>query len=165
MTGLLAASCATQEAPDWETLKAEIRAEYPEVAQLSTQALADWLADPEKKPPLLLDIREGEEYEVSHLQNAVLAGTEEAAAEILAGWDKTQPVVVYCSVGYRSSKMAEKLKKRGFEHVFNLEGSIFQWANEGRPVYSQDRRTDRVHPYDLKWGRLLNRDLWSASIQ
>jgi len=122
------------ETQDWETLKAKIQAEFPEVAQMSTQELADRLADPEKEEPLLLDTREREEYDVSHFLNAILADSEKEAAEILKGSDKDRPIVVYCSVGYRSSRMAEKLKKKGFENVYNLEGSIFQWANEGRPL-------------------------------
>jgi hypothetical protein len=43
--------------------------------------------------------------------------------------------------------------------VQNLEGSIFRWANEGRPVYADGMQVDRVHPFDDSWGKLLKEDL------
>ena len=75
--------------------------------------------------------------------------------------DPGRTVVVYCSVGYRSSRLAEKLRARGIENVFNLEGSLFQWANEGRPLYRGDERVYEAHPYDDEWGQLLDRRLWA----
>ena len=38
-------------------------------------------------------------------------------------------IVVYCSVGYRSEKIAEELDKLGFTNVSNLYGGIFEWIN------------------------------------
>ena len=111
--------------------------------------------------PLLLDVREKEEYEVSHLKDAVLATSDKEALEALEGVPPDRPVVLYCSVGYRSSEMAGFLQKRGYEKVYNLEGSIFAWANEGKPVYRGDERVDRVHPYDRVWGKLLKKALRS----
>jgi 3-mercaptopyruvate sulfurtransferase SseA len=63
--------------------------------------------------------------------------------------------VVYCSVGYRSARVAHWLGGQGYTNVRNLTGSIFQWANEGRPVFRDDRPTNEVHPYDQRWGLLL----------
>jgi 3-mercaptopyruvate sulfurtransferase SseA len=60
--------------------------------------------------------------------------------------------VLYCSVGYRSSMAAEQLAKLGYTDVQNLEGSLFAWANAGHPLEGGDR----VHPYDAKWGELLD---------
>ena len=39
----------------------------------------------------------------------------------------------------------------------NMEGSIFKWANEGRPVYRDGERVEKVHPYNETWGRLLDK--------
>jgi hypothetical protein len=51
--------------------------------------------------------------------------------------------------------MATRLRAAGFNHVQNLEGSIFQWANERRPLVRDGTRVTRVHPYSKFWGRLL----------
>ena len=43
-----------------------------------------------------------------------------------------------------------------YTNVRNLDGSIFQWANEGRPLVRGNQRVQDVHPYDENWGRLLD---------
>jgi rhodanese-related sulfurtransferase len=141
-------------AETFETLKLTIRKKFPSVRQLSTQALALWLADTAKPAPLLIDARSREEFAISHLQGARrLAAVSEVKAAVKTNG---QPIVVYCSVGYRSSALAEKLQKAGLTNVYNLEGSIFGWANEGRPVFRGTNTTAEVHPYDAKWGKLLD---------
>lgn len=160
----LSAVAAQEDTEDntmfWSTTLKMIRAKFPDVAQLSTDSLQTWLDESAKaEPPLLLDVREKEEYEVSHLQDAVPALTEEEALRALEGVAPDRPVVLYCSVGYRSSEMAGYLQKRGFKKVYNLEGSIFAWANEGRPVYRGEERVHKVHPYDRVWGKLLKKAL------
>jgi rhodanese-related sulfurtransferase len=129
------------------------------VPQISTAELADWLADGDRLKPILIDARKPEEFEVSHLAGAKRAGSLQEALGILSGEVKDRPIVVYCSVGYRSSSLAAALIGKGFTRVYNLEGSIFEWANEGRPVYSHGKRVRRVHPYDDEWGRLLDEEL------
>ena len=147
----------------WSTTLKMIRAKFPKVAQLSTDSLQTWLEAapdrPGRESPLLLDVREKEEYEVSHLEGALLATSEKEALQALEDVPPDQPVVLYCSVGYRSSEMAGYLEKKGFRKVFNLEGSIFAWANEGRPVYRGGERVHEVHPYDRVWGKLLKKTL------
>jgi rhodanese-related sulfurtransferase len=143
-----------------ESLKATIRSKFPAVAQLSTEQLARWLEEG-KKPVVLLDARQPEEYAVSHLPGALLAADETSALRALGETPQDATVVVYCSVGYRSSALAEKLQAQGYEHVFNLEGSIFEWANEGHPVLRNGQPVHQVHPYNPLWGRYLRQDLRS----
>jgi rhodanese-related sulfurtransferase len=149
--------------PDWPALKQSVRERHPSVPQLTTGALRAWLADATRAQPLLLDARAPSEYEVSHLKGARLAPDLAAALRAVEGRAKDAPVVVYCSVGVRSSVLAEKLIGEGFRNVQNLEGSIFEWANSGLPVFRGDAPASRVHPYDSDWGRLLERRLWSES--
>lgn len=145
-----------RSAPDWAELKRSIRAEFPGVPQISTGELADWLNDPSRQRPVLLDAREPREFAVSHLRDAQLAPDVETALRLVGAAKPNPPIVVYCSVGYRSSRLAKDLMDRGVLRVANLEGSIFQWANEERPVYRGLLRVERVHPYNSTWGRLLD---------
>ncbi len=69
------------------------------------------------------------------------------ARQHLKNLDKDKPVVVYCSVGYRSEKIAEKLEKEGFTQVYNLYGGIFEWVNQDNPVYNEKGKTNNIHPY------------------
>ena len=70
-------------------------------------------------------------------------------------------VVCYCSVGYRSSLVAQRLYRHYKEQektcppLHNLEGGLFQWANEGRPLAI----SNTVHPYSSAWGKLLDSKL------
>lgn len=139
-----------------------IRFSFPQVKQLSTAQLSAWRADPGRAPPLLLDVREPAEFAVSHLVDArsVPWESESAWQTLLKEVPRTQPIVVYCSIGYRSAILARKLQRAGFIQVANLEGSIFKWASEGRSLIGPDARAATlVHPYDAEWSRLLAPDL------
>ncbi len=156
-------SCFSQEDIDWPTVKREIRKQFPSVVQLSTERLALWLHASDTTKPVLLDSRALNEYKTSHLQDAKFAGSEKEVLKATGDLNRGHPIVVYCSVGYRSSKLAVNLQELGFKNVYNLEGSIFQWANEGRPVYSKGVQVKRVHPFNHKWGKLLKKELWVTS--
>jgi rhodanese-related sulfurtransferase len=139
----------------WTVVKQTIRLRFPAVPQLTTTDLAAWLADSTRTPPLLLDTRSPEEYAVSHLHQAHRAASEQEAHVLLDSLATDQPLVLYCSVGYRSSALVKKLKKRGYTKIYNLEGSLFEWANAGHPMYQGETQVYSVHPYDKKWGQLL----------
>ncbi len=139
----------------WALIDAKIRHDFPQVRRISTAELAGWLKDERRPPPLLLDVRTRAEYEVSHLQNARQIEPDAPAAVL--NTVKDQPIVTYCSVGYRSGAYADRLRAAGFVNVVNLEGSIFRWANEGRPMVRDGRMVTEVHPYNGTWGLLLNK--------
>lgn len=106
---------------------------------------------------LVLDAREPAEYAVSHIEGAVNCGYDRFDKAQLDSLDKTRPVVVYCSIGYRSEKIAQKLKKAGFLKVDNLYGSLFEWVNRGYPVVdASGQATSRIHTYNESWGRWVN---------
>jgi rhodanese-related sulfurtransferase len=140
-------------------IRQTIREDYPSVRQITTQELADWLADTSRLPPLLLDVRTEDEYRVSHLKNAQHMTQQMPISSVTDELAAGQAVVVYCSVGVRSSDLAVQLAQAGLEKVYNLDGSIFQWANESRPLYSGNHTTHLVHPYNRKWGRCLKKEL------
>lgn len=150
---------APQEGPVAEERWAEtlhfVRETFPDVPQLSTERLAELLE--EDTDVVLLDARSQEEFATSHLQGAIRATSVRAARRALVEARGAKPIiVVYCSVGYRSSRLAQRLQARGVENVFNLEGSLFKWANEGRPVYTGSEPVRTVHPFDEDWGELLH---------
>jgi rhodanese-related sulfurtransferase len=103
---------------------------------------------------LVLDARERTEYDVSHLPNAVFIGYNSFEKKTLDTVPKDKPIVVYCSIGYRSEKIGEKLKKMGYTKVYNLYGSIFEWLNQGYPVVDKNEQpTNKVHTYNKAWSR------------
>ena len=136
-------------------LKALVRASFPGVPQMSVEELERRLD--EAPAPLLIDVREPSEYEVSHLRGAIHAQGKDIARAVAAAAGR--PVVLYCSVGYRSSAAVADLIQLNdpeiLDRIWNLEGSIFEWANSGRPVYRGGVEVDHVHPYDRQWSKLL----------
>ncbi len=108
--------------------------------------------------PLLLDTREPEEFAVSHLRGAKLVGYDQFSLAEVQHIPKNAPIVVYCSVGARSEKIGARLEQAGFTNVRNLYGGIFEWVNEGQPVFTAaNQPTDRVHAYSHAWGIWLQR--------
>lgn len=105
---------------------------------------------------VFIDARERKEYEVSHIQNAQWAGYDDFRLNRLADIPKDKKLIVYCSVGYRSEKIAEKLKEAGYTNVYNLYGGIFEWKNQGKAVYNDNGKTEKVHAFDRKWGFWLS---------
>ena len=150
--------------PTWQQANAMIARDFPQVAQIDVYRLAAWLHDPHRKPPMLRDVRSHPEYAVSHLHDARWIDTAAPVSKALAGVSRTEPIVAYCSVGYRSSAYAQRLLKDGFTNVRDLKGSIFQWANDRLPVYRDGRIVHHVHPYNHYWGRLLRRSLWAFHV-
>lgn len=113
-----------------------------------------------KKMPdvVLLDTRARSEYDVSHLPNAQWVGYDDFDLKRVRNIPKQANVVLYCSVGYRSERVGEKLLAAGYTHVHNLYGSLFEWVNEGNPVVDkQGKPTERVHAYSRLWGIWLKR--------
>jgi rhodanese-related sulfurtransferase len=106
---------------------------------------------------ILLDAREQGEYAVSHIEGAIHCGYEHFNLKALDSLDKSRPVVVYCSIGYRSEKIARRLQKAGFTNVANLYGSIFEWVNRGYPVVdARGQTTALIHTYNRAWGRWIS---------
>jgi rhodanese-related sulfurtransferase len=109
---------------------------------------------------IILDAREINEYKVSHIKNSIYAGYDKFNKNCVSGVDKNATIVVYCSVGYRSEKIAEKIKKMGYKEVYNLYGGIFKWINSGFPVVdAHQNETLNIHPYNERWGKWLNKGI------
>ena len=106
---------------------------------------------------VFLDARELEEYQVSHIPGARYVGYNHFSPKYLKGIDYDQNIIIYCSVGYRSEKLGEKLSRMGYKNVNNLYGSIFEWVNCGLPVENgQGVTTDSIHTYNSRWSKWVS---------
>jgi|SRR5690606_18284579 len=111
-----------------------------------------------KQGAVVLDTREEEEFEVSHIRHARHVGYIWFDMREVYDIPKTDTVVVYCTIGNRSERIGEKLQKAGYRHVFNLFGGIYEWVNQRNPVYNADDvQTTEVHIYDKNWAHWLVR--------
>ena len=102
----------------------------------------------------LIDTRSEKEFEVSHIDGAHFLNYANPNFQALSALSKDIPIVVYCSIGYRSEKMAKKLQRMGFTNVKNLFGSIFEWVNAGNPVVDgSSKYVNRIHTYNHRWSK------------
>jgi sulfur-carrier protein adenylyltransferase/sulfurtransferase len=92
----------------------------------------------ESGEPVVVDVREQDEWDEGHIAGAVHVprGHLESRIERLAP-DLARPVVVYCSAGNRSAFAAKTLTELGYEDVVSLAGGFTDWKRNGFPVQLQ----------------------------
>tara|TARA_R110000868_G_scaffold371350_1_gene634865 strand:- start:282 stop:776 length:495 start_codon:yes stop_codon:yes gene_type:complete len=111
---------------------------------------------------IVLDAREEKEFNTSHIKNAIYVGFNKFDKGKLTKKinNKTAPIAVYCSIGVRSEKIAEKLVKMGYTNVYNVYGGIFEYKNSGGKVVNNNNKvTDSVHTYNKRWSEYLKKGI------
>jgi rhodanese-related sulfurtransferase len=107
------------------------------VKNIAPGALSDWIKDPARAKPFLLDVREPWEFQTAHIENALLLPLRELPARF-GELDSNSEVVVICHHGGRSMQAAMFLERQGFASVHNLAGGVDAWARQvdpAMPVY------------------------------
>ena len=90
----------------------------------------------QNKDVQLIDVRTPEEYETGFIDNAQnINYFSPTFVDEIQQLDKQKPVILYCRSGNRSSKSAEKFTKAGFVTIYDLEGGITKWKEEGLEIY------------------------------
>ncbi|MDG2465023.1 MAG: rhodanese-like domain-containing protein [Crocinitomicaceae bacterium] len=126
----------------------------PIISMTEVQALQK-----KKEKIIFLDSRELKEYQVSHIYSAIWVGYDNIDWTKINKQDKKATIVIYCSVGYRSGKLTEQLKKKGYKNVKNLYGGLFNWANNGGGIVNtKGVDTKEIHGYNKTWSKWVNTD-------
>ncbi|MEM9291166.1 MAG: rhodanese-like domain-containing protein [Acidobacteriota bacterium] len=132
-----------------DRLYSEYRESFPDVPSLSPEALTQRL-ESATPPPILVDVRDEREQEISMLPDAL---TTEAFEELR----RQQPqqvaaaeIVTYCTIGYRSGRYAEELREQGL-NAHNLAGSLLAWTHTGRPLEHRDAPVYRLHVWSERY--------------
>lgn len=83
---------------------------------------------------VMIDMRNLKDFQAGHIVNAVhLPEQNDSDIKNLEKFRK-QPLIVYCRSGQRSSGVCGKLRKQGFETVYNLKGGVVAWQNANLPL-------------------------------
>lgn len=126
-----------------------------EIAYIQAEDLAPLIAD---GSVVVMDVREWEEFEVSHLPATDWAGYKEFDLDAVIRHfpDKSTPIVLYCSLGVRSDRIGQQLKEAGFTNIRNLYGGIIEWKNRGFAIQNLSAQsTDSVHTYSKRFSKYL----------
>ena len=116
--------------PGYRDLLAQTKREIEEIDAPGTQGLLE-----SRSPPLMLDVRELDEWQEGHLPGAIHIprGSLESRIESRVP-DHNREIVIYCAVGARSAFAAKTLEELGYEHVRSLAGGYTDWKRNGFPV-------------------------------
>lgn len=98
--------------------------------QITPEELRGKLEDGEEV--VLLDVREPQEWEIGHLEGAVLMPTSQVPYRVNE-LSTADDIVVYCHTGQRSARITNFLKELGFRKVKNLVGGIDAWSTRIDP--------------------------------
>jgi rhodanese-related sulfurtransferase len=85
--------------------------------------------------PLLIDIREDNEWAAGHAAGAIHLGKGIIERDIETKVpDKSAKMVLYCGGGFRSALAADALQQMGYANVISLDGGWKAWQQAGLPV-------------------------------
>lgn len=89
---------------------------------------------------VMLDVREDKEYADGHILDSrhIPLGQLRDKLDELANL-REKSIIVACRSGHRSATACAKLRKEGFEKVFNLKGGVMAWQNAGLPLQKNKR--------------------------
>ncbi len=96
---------------------------------LTAPELANWLEDPQRPAPVLLDVREPWEYDICRIDGSMLVPMNTVPSH-LEELGKNQPIVCLCHHGARSLQVAAFLEQEGFTDISNLTGGIHAWSQQ-----------------------------------
>ncbi len=95
---------------------------------------------------LFIDVREKREQAVSMLPGAI---SEEDFLKLYQLYNN-KILIGYCTISYRSGKLAERLARKGIR-LFNLQGGLLGWVHAGGPLVDREGPSRRIHVYGPKW--------------
>src|SRR5258706_9920469 len=115
-------------AKSFQEIMAEARKDIPEV----TAQQVNELLKNNGKSPVVLDVRESDEWRQGHLEGAVPLprGFLEIKIESAIP-DKNSPIIAYCAGGVRSLLAAKVMKEMGYQNVSSMSGGYAAWENGG----------------------------------
>jgi len=83
----------------------------------------------------LIDVRTPEEFNEGYIKNAVnINFFDDDFLEQMSKFNKDEAIYIYCRSGGRSGSASAKLEEAGFTKVYDLDGGILQWNEEGKAV-------------------------------
>lgn len=82
----------------------------------------------------LIDVQSSEDFQSSHIFNARNIVYDKSFRKKLDDLDKNKPVIIYCKSGRTSQKAVKILQQAGFSKIYELEGGITNWLNQGESI-------------------------------
>lgn len=85
-----------------------------------------------------LDVRTPSEFAEGYIEGAINIDFQSGNFEVeIATLDRDATYAVYCRSGNRSGKAVKIMHDAGFHNVYNLEGGVIDWSNQGMTLVSK----------------------------
>ncbi|MDC3414716.1 rhodanese-like domain-containing protein [Aquibacillus sp. 3ASR75-11] len=94
--------------------------EYDELVRIVQQG---------ENSPILLDVREVEEYTDGHIPGIPLLPMGEIV-DVIDQFERDEEYIFVCRSGRRSHEVAKFFKSNGFDKVRNYAGGMLEWKSE-----------------------------------
>lgn len=134
--------------------------QFPKCATISTLDLVNIMVQKSThldgvSSPILVDVRSKEERNISMIPGAIAVEEFEALMKTSSDQLKSQLIIPYCTIGYRSGKYGTQLiEKHGFTNVRNGEGIVL-WTYQGADLVTMKEDSlvpsKVVHTFGSAW--------------
>ena len=106
------------------------------INQMNSDELVEFV---ELNDAILLDVRTKDEFNSGYIENSLNIDyfSDEFSINV-DKLDKNIPIILYCRSGRRSGLSANKIKKLGFKEIYNLEGGVLEWIEQGNVIIFND---------------------------
>ena len=125
------------------SMYANYRKNFAGVLEIEAAAAISLVGDPEV---VFVDVRDPEEQAVSMIPGAVTSEVFLAAPERY----QDQKIIAYCTISYRSGKLAAKLARQDIT-IVNLKGGLLAWVHAGGVLVRGYKPVKQLHVYGRKW--------------
>lgn len=122
---------------------ADYRNDFPGIDEIGTEEALNLVNDPRV---VFVDVREPGEQAVSMIPGAVTSEVFLADTERY----RNQRIIAYCTISYRSGKLAARLTRKGVA-LANLKGGLLAWVHAGGPLVRGTLPVNELHVYGRKW--------------
>ena len=113
---------------------------------------------------VLVDMRNHYESEVGHFDGAVTPDVETfreslPLVEKLLEDHREKNIVMYCTGGIRCEKASAYFKHKGFEHVFQLDGGIIEYARQVKNLGLENKFIGKNFVFDERMGERISNEV------
>lgn len=124
----------------------------------------------EEPDTIIVDMRNHYEHEVGHFENALLPDVDTFRQALPVVEKMLQPyrdknIILYCTGGIRCEKASAYLKHKGFQHVYQLEGGIIEYARRVRALNLPNKFRGKNFVFDERMGERITDDIIASCHQ
>jgi len=119
---------------------------------------------------IIVDMRNHYESEVGHFKNAICPDADTFRDELqivekMLDDKKDKHIVMYCTGGIRCEKASAWMKHKGFEHIYQLNGGIIEYARQVKEQGLENKFIGKNFVFDERLGERISDDVISSCHQ